>query len=163
MATLVRVSTEHRERLMAHVEALPHVADSIGRIAADVLATRVADEYDFLVGTLIPHMETVEEAVYPELDRLLSCRLAMAPMQREHAEVRSLVDRLGVLSGRLQGGSLSDPEEVELNRVLVRLYAILKVHLREESLYLPILEHNLTPEQTDVLALAMEHAVRVEL
>jgi hypothetical protein len=163
MATLTKVSSEHRQRLMAHVEALPPLADSIDKVPPATLAERVADEHDFLVQTLIPHMERVEAAVYPELDRLLSCRLAMAPMEREHVEVRRLVGQLGAIGGRLQQGSSSEPDSVELNRVLIRLYSILKVHLREEALYLPILEHNLTPEETESLALAMEHAIRVEL
>ncbi len=163
MATLTRVSLEHRERLMKHVEALPRLADSIGAVPASDLAASVAEEHAFLVETLLPHMEAVEAAVYPELDRLLSCRLAMAPMEREHREVRKLVGRLGGLCDDLKRGPLSEAETVELNRVLIRLYSILKVHLREESLYVPILEHNLTQEQTDALALAMEHAVRVEL
>lgn len=163
MPTLTQVSNEHRERLMAHVEGLVTLADAIGQEPGASLAARVADEHAFLVGTLIPHMETVEAAVYPELDRLLSCRLAMAPMEREHIEVRKLVDHLGELSTRLGHGGPSEADAIELNRVLLRLFSILKVHLREESLYLPILEHNLDPERTEALVVAMDHATRIEL
>ncbi len=163
MQTLTQVSNEHRERLMAHVEALPRLADQIGQVPGAALRERLAEEHDFLVGTLLPHMEAVEHAVYPELDRVLSCRLAMAPMEREHKEIRRLVAQLGVLRARFPEGGPGEGDSVELNRVLLRLFAILKVHLREESLYVPILEHNLDPEHADALVLAMDHAARAEL
>ena len=35
---------------------------------------------------LIPHMEAVEAAVYPTLERLLAGREAIMPMREEHAE-----------------------------------------------------------------------------
>jgi hypothetical protein len=47
---------------------------------------------------------------------------------------------------------------VGLRRVLYRLYALLEVHLAEEELYLGVLEHNLSDEEKDVLAGAIDHA-----
>ena len=163
MPTLTQVSTEHRERLMAHVEELRRLADAVGDLPREDLAAKVASEHEFLVTTLLPHMEAVEAAVHPELDRLLSCRLAMAPMGREHAEIRKLVGQLGDLSGRLAKAGAIGPDSIELSRVLYRLYSILKVHLREESLYIPILEHNLDEAKSEALVVAMDHAARVEL
>jgi hypothetical protein len=163
MSTLTQVSQEHRERLMAHVDRLPDLADEVGRTAWTDVAGRIADEHDFLVSTLVPHMEAIEAAVHPELDRLMSCRLGMAPMEREHAEIRRLIARLGELAARPATAGPTPGEQVELNRILLKLYSIVKTHLNEESLYVPILEHNLTPEQAEGLAVAMEHAARVEL
>jgi hypothetical protein len=163
MPTLSQVSQEHRERLMAHVDRLPELADEIGRAAWHDIGPRIAGEHAFLAGTLIPHMEAVDAAVHPELDRLMSCRLGMAPLEREHEEIRKLIGQLGDLVGGLSPREPTSGETVELNRILVKLYSILKVHLREESLYVPILEHNLSPEQADAIGAAMEHAARVEL
>lgn len=163
MPTLTQVSTEHRERLISHVEEMRQLADAIGERPWPSLAPRIADEHDFLVSTLVPHMQAVEAAVYPELDRLLSCRLAMAPMEREHAEITRLVAQFGDLIGHLQTAQVPGGEATELYRVMYRLYTILKVHLREESLYVPILEHNLDPAKADALVIAMDHAARVEL
>jgi len=163
MPTLARTSREHRDRLMAHVERLPKLADEVGEAPWPELAARIADEHTFLMSTLIPHMETVETAVHPELDRLMSCRLGMAPLEREHQEIRRLIARLGELSAPPASHHLTAGETIELNRVLVKLYSIVKVHLREESLYVPILEHNLTPEQAEAIAIGMDHASRVEL
>jgi hypothetical protein len=163
MSALARTSREHLDRLIEHVERLPKLADEVGESSWPDLVTRIADEHDFLVSTLIPHMETVETAVHPELDRLMSCRLGMAPLEREHQEIRELIERLGQLSAAPTSHSLTTGETIELNRVLVKLYAIVKVHLREESLYVPILEHNLTPDQAEAIAVGLDHASRVEL
>jgi hypothetical protein len=163
MPTLTQTSEEHRSRLMAHVERLPKLADDIGVEAWSGVGARVGEEQSFLAGTLIPHMETVDAAVHPELDRLMSCRMGMAPLEREHGQIRSLISQLGDLAAGLGDREPTPGEAIELNRILVKLYAILKVHLREESLYVPILEHNLTPEHAEAIAVAMEHAARVEL
>ncbi len=160
MPTLTQVSTEHRQRLMPHVDRLPGLADSITTLPWVELAPQVAVEHAFFVEVLVPHMEAVEKGVHVELDRLLSCQLAMEPMEREHAEVRRLVDRLGDFGRK---AILSEGEAIELNRVLVKLYSLLKVHLREESLYVPILERNLTTERCEALVVSMDHARRVEL
>ena len=134
MPTLSQVSREHRERLMVHVDRLPKLADEISVTPWSVLAASLADEHDFLRSTLIPHMDAVEADVHPELDRLMSCRLGMAPMEREHAEIRRLIGQLGDGLGRSGASAPTQAEAIELNRILIKLFSILKVHLREESL-----------------------------
>lgn len=160
MPALSQVSTVHRERLMEHVDALPVLADQLSEGVWSEVSPSVAAEHEFLVSTLIPHMEAVESGIHRELDRLLSCRLAMEPMSREHEQVRQLIDRLGYFAEK---PTMSDGDSVELNRVLVKLYSILKVHLREEAMYIPILERNLDQEQIRALVASMDHAGRVEL
>lgn len=44
-----------------------------------------------------------------------------------------------------------------LRRVLLRLYALLKTHLAEEELHIPILEDRLTPAHEAALARALDH------
>jgi hypothetical protein len=44
-----------------------------------------------------------------------------------------------------------------LRRVLLRLHALLKTHLSEEELYIPILEDRLTPAEEAALARALDH------
>ncbi len=160
MPTLTQVSTEHGERLMAHVDALPGIADEVGTTPWPELRRRIVAEHEFYATTLIPHMEAVEAGIHRELDRLLSCRIAMEPIEREHVAVRELVGRLGAMAGEEH---ITPGHELELNRTLIKLYSILKVHLREESRYLPILEHNLEPQQLEELAASMDHTARVEL
>jgi hypothetical protein len=159
MSTLAQVSTEHLDRLMAHVDLLPHLVDEVGRAPWSELRADLAGEHAFYVATLLPHMESVEAGIHRELDRLLTCRLATEPIEREHEQVRSLVGRLGGIAAE---ATLSAGRELELCRVIVTLYAVLKAHLLEESRYVPILERNLEPSELDALAASMGHAARAE-
>ena len=44
-----------------------------------------------------------------------------------------------------------------LRRVIFRLYALLKIHLAEEQLYVGMLDHAVSTEVAEALALALEH------
>jgi hypothetical protein len=152
MSNLTLVSDEHRDRLLAHVATLPALADEVEHGSQTEVAARVAAEHDFLVQALVPHMAAVEATFYPELDRLLSCRLAMTPMAHEHEAIRELVIRLGEIRGDLATGTGSRAEVA----ILVRhLHDVLEPHLREEDRYVPILDHYLEPGRADSLATAV--------
>jgi hemerythrin-like domain-containing protein len=111
---------------------------------------------------LIPHMEAVEAAVYPTLERLLADRQTTAPMAREHVEIRRLVGAIGEFAEHPQAHA-DRGAVLALRRVLLRLYALLKAHLSEEELYIPILEDNLTPAQEAALARALDHVAAERL
>lgn len=155
--TLQGVAHEHHERLMGHIDELPVLGDRIGSSPVAELAPVLDETVTFLTGLLIPHMEAAERALYPELERMLQNRHSMTPMRREHAEIRNLVDDLLRLQKDVDAGRLSTGEAVALRRVIFRLYALLKVHLAEEQLYVGIIEHGLSAEAAVVLGAAMEH------
>lgn len=155
--TLQGVAHEHHERLMGHIDELPVLGDRIGSSPVAELAPVLDETVTFLTELLIPHMEAAERALYPELERMLQNRHSMTPMRREHAEIRNLVDDLLRLQKDVDAGRLSTGEAVALRRVIFRLYALLKVHLAEEQLYVGIIEHGLSAEATVVLGAAMEH------
>jgi len=161
--TLPAVVHEHHERLMRHVDQLPALGDLIGSAPVAVVRTHVDDALTFLAGTLIPHMEAAERTLYPELERMLQNRHSMAPMRREHKEVRQLVDQLVHVRQDLSGERLTTGETIALRRVIFRLYALLKVHLAEEELYVGIVEHGVSPAAADTLAAAMAHAIATEV
>jgi hemerythrin-like domain-containing protein len=158
MSTLPQVAHEHHERLLHHVDQLPALGDLIGSVPLAELQPRVDETAGFLTGLLLPHMEAAEATLYPELERLLQNRHSMTPMRREHGEIRRLVEELVRLQGDLDKGHFSTGEVVALRRVVFRLYALLKIHLAEEQLYLGIIEHGVSPETATLLAGAMEHA-----
>jgi len=156
--TLPRVSAEHHERLRHQVDQMPVTGDLIGTAPLAELRTHIDEMSAFLTKLLIPHMEAAERTLYPELERLLQNRHSMTPMRKEHTEIRRLVDELAHLQKALDDGHLATGEAVALRRVTFRLYAMLKIHLAEEKLYLGIIEHGVSPESADALAAAMEHA-----
>ena len=89
--TLPRVAHEHHERLMQHVDGMPAVGKMILTAPMAELRPRLDELDDFLTELLIPHIEAAEPTLYPELERMLQNRHSMAPMRREHAEIRRLV------------------------------------------------------------------------
>jgi iron-sulfur cluster repair protein YtfE (RIC family) len=156
-ASLPQVSLEHHDRLMRHLDAMTTVGDMVGVAPAAELRPRIDETADFLTDLLLPHMRAAEQTLYPELERMLQNRHSMTPMRREHDEIRTLVAEFVRLQERLAAGSLHTSETVALRRVIFRLYAMLKVHLAEEQLYLGIIEHGVSAESAEKLAAAMEH------
>lgn len=156
--TLPSVNQEHHSRLSRHVDEMPAVGDQIGHLPAADLARRMDETCGFLPDLLIPHMEAAERTLYPELERMLQNRHSMTPMRREHTEIRTLIAELDARRATLRGGKLSVGDAVELRRLVFRLYAMLKVHLAEEQLYLDIVERDASGDAAAALATAMEHA-----
>jgi hemerythrin-like domain-containing protein len=155
--TLPRVAHEHHERLLQHVDQMPEIGEAI--LTGDAVAVRRAalETSEFLTGTLVPHVDAAEQTLYPELERLLQNRHSMAPMRREHVELRRLVADFGRLTQQLDAGSIALGKRLALRRVLFQLYALLKIHLAEEEAYLRVVDHGVSGDVADVLAAALDH------
>jgi hypothetical protein len=168
MLPLTKVTHEHHDLLWRYVNQLNALADCLNgdcldsaRLAAQLPQLR--DVHDGLVQHLIPHMETVEVAVHPTLNRLLSTRGVTAPMAVEHEEIRRLVAALGRATSVDAAATIDRASVLTLRRVLLRLYVLLKAHLSEEELYLPVLEGRLTAAEEAALARALDHLVSERL
>lgn len=161
MQPLTRVSHEHHDLLWRYVNQLNELADGLCCDCLDsallvAQLPQLREVHDGLTSRLIPHMEAVEAAVHPTLERLLADRRTSVPMAAEHREIRRLVTALGAFT-------IDDPAHgdraavLALRRVLLRLYVLLKTHLSEEELYIPILEDRLAPAEEAALARALDH------
>jgi iron-sulfur cluster repair protein YtfE (RIC family) len=159
--SLPQVAHEHHERLLHHVDQMPVLADALLTARTDEVKAGLAEMTSFLSGTLIPHVEASERTVYPELERMFQNRHSMAPMRREHEEIRKLVGDLGGLTRQLGGTQVTIGRTLALRRVMFQLYALLKVHLAEEEAYLRIIDHGVTTDVADLMAAAMEHPVGI--
>ena len=162
MQPLTRVTHEHHDLMWRYVHQLNDLADCLNcdcldsaRLVAQLPLLR--EVHDGLTTTLIPHMEAVEAAVHPTLERLLADRQATVPMAREHQEIRRLVAALGAFARDDPAAHADRATVLALRRVLLRLYVLLKAHLSEEELYIPILEDRLTPAEEAALARALDH------
>lgn len=158
MRSLSETSHEHHEAIIVYVDLLPRLADLIRGDDTAALRDGFDQAYRFIVRRLVPHMEAIETTLYGRLDQLMGRRHSMAPMRREHAELRRLIDSLGRYRELLEQGPLETADGIGLRRALYRLHGILKVHLAEEELYLRVLDHNLSDEEKDVLARGIDHA-----
>ena len=159
MATLRTTSEDHHARLQPHVDRLLMVAELVGTVDCSALHALFEEEYAFIVGQLVPHMEAIEVTLYGRLEELMEGRHSMAPMRREHEAVAHLVEELGRYRRHVDGCRWSAVEGMALRRALYRLHSILKVHLAEEELYLGVLDQNLSDEEKETLARGIDHAM----
>ena len=158
MTSLSQASHEHHDRLMPHVERLAQLAGMLGESVPAGFSEACEAEHRFITGQLLPHIEAIETTLYGELDQLMEGRHSMAPMRREHAELRRLIDSMGEYHELVTLGQLGPAEAIGLRRALYRLHAMLRVHLAEEELYLRVLDRNLSAKEIDQLARGIEHA-----
>jgi iron-sulfur cluster repair protein YtfE (RIC family) len=159
MQSLRTTSEDHHARLLPHVDRLLVLAEMVGTVDCSAIHALFEDEYAFIVGQLVPHMEAIEATLYDRLERLMGGRHSMAPMRQEHEAMARLVEELGRYRDHIEGCAWSAVEGMALRRALYRLHALLKVHLAEEELYLGVLDQNLSDEEKDVLARGIDHAM----
>jgi Hemerythrin HHE cation binding domain len=158
MRSLPETSHEHHELIEAHVDRLPELAEMIGRVNPQSFSQSFQEECSFIIGRLVPHMEAIETALYGRLETVMDGRHSMAPMRREHEQLRGLFGSLCEYGELVADERLGEADQIGLRRVLYRLYAMLKVHLAEEELYLGVLDRNLGPDEKDALARGIDHA-----
>jgi hemerythrin-like domain-containing protein len=156
-----QVAHEHHERILAHVNRMPEIADALLTAHVDDARAQVVELHRFLTGTLLPHIDAAERSLYPELERMFQNRHSMRPMRNEHDEIRRLVAEFGRLSAEVRDGRLTLGRSLALRRVAFQLYALLKVHLAEEEAYLRILNRGADQEMGEVMAAALDHPVAV--
>ena len=158
MRSLPETSHEHHERIEPHVDRLPVLAEMIGHVTPEAFSAAFQEECSFVIGRLVPHMEAIETTLYGRLEQVMDRRHSMAPMRREHEQLRGLFASLCEYSELVADERLGEAEQIGLRRVLYRLYSMLKVHLAEEELYLGVLDRNLSAEEKDALAQGIDHA-----
>lgn len=155
--TLPQATHEHHELLLQDVNRIPSVADAL--LVAPEAPAGIQELSTFLHGTLLPHMEAAEGAVYPELERMLQNRHSMAPMRKEHEEIRRLGGAFVALAADVRDGRLSLGRRLALRRVMFQLYALLKVHLAEEEAYVRLVDRGAGAEMGEAIAAALAHPV----
>ncbi len=108
---------------------------------------------------LLHHAHVEEHALYPVVARVMGATETTATMSRDHVEIGRLVEQLGTVTSRLEDGTLAHGEVNELRRLLYGLYAVIRLHfLKEEEVYLPLLDAHLTEAEGVALTAALERA-----
>ena len=151
---------EHAE-LLPRVGSLRTAGDAVGASSQTELATKVREAEEFLTGHLIPHAKAEDDVVYPIIDRLLGAPGATRTMTLDHLEVGRLTKLLGEIRARMSTAILTRTQESELRMVLFGLYVLVVLHFhKEEEVYLPLLDRQLTPEEARGMFEAMEAAAK---
>jgi hypothetical protein len=155
--TLETMAHRHSEQLLASIDQMPQIGDLVGQLSPADLVLRLEGLTTFLNQVLIPHLEAAERALYPGLERMFQSVHSMAPLRREHAEIRRATLEIGRLAEGAKSRPISAGQTLVLRRVIFQLYALLKVHLAEEQVYLNILDRRESTEMAEALAAAMSH------
>ncbi len=167
MHALSEVSREHHTLLRDRTRRLYELAECLCPDCLDTLGARselpeIRAVVQELRESLLPHMDAAEASIYPVLERLIDDPEASIPLRREHTEIRQLMARIDTI--------LDDADTavdrywvLALRRVMLRLHVLLKTHLVEWELYLPILEDRLMPEGEAALARALDHQASASL
>jgi iron-sulfur cluster repair protein YtfE (RIC family) len=119
----------------------------------------IDESYAFLTNHLLPHAHAEEAALYPTVQKVMGAPQATATMSRDHVEVEGLTRQLGALRAQVSATKIGAKQANELKQVLYGLYTLVKVHFaKEEEVYLPLLDANLTLEEAQEMFEAMEQA-----
>ena len=90
---------------------------------------------------------------------MMGASQATATMSRDHVEVGRLTDELGGFQAVVNQPSITTEQAQALRRILYGLYTLVKVHFaKEEEIYLPMLDANLTAADAAEMFSAMEAA-----
>ena len=155
--TLPQVGHEHHEQILQHVDGLPALADRLLAAKGAGMAAEIAEVEAFLTEILLPHVAAAEANLYPELERMYQNRHSMTPMRREHEQLRRLATEHARLVDQVAAGRVSLGQTLALRRVLFQLYALLKIHLAEEEIYLRIVDHGVDADVADLIGAALDH------
>jgi len=149
---------EHKE-LFPHIESLRLAGDMISNNPTPSAIEAVQNAYLFLTHHLIPHAQAEDKALYPVVQKVMGASQATATMSRDHVEVGRLTEELGALQGVLNHSSITTEKVQDLRRILYGLYTLVKVHFaKEEEIYLPLLDVNLSEADATKMFSTMEAA-----
>lgn len=160
MATITQPLRDEHKELLPEVELLRLAGDAVtGTTVSDNLHQKAGDAYNFLAHHLIPHAQAEDQALYPVVQRVMGAAQATATMSRDHHEVGDLTAQLKALLPELEKDALSADQANDLRRVLYGLYSLVKVHFaKEEKIFLPLLDANLTQSEANAMFENMEAA-----
>jgi iron-sulfur cluster repair protein YtfE (RIC family) len=135
---------EEHEHLLVHVEHLKAAAAELPELSIEERRTLLARVLEFLRGTLLPHAQAEERALYPAVAGLYGHPDATATMSYDHRAIGEQIDALAA----------ADPADTDtVRQLLYGLYAVILVHFRkEEEVYLPLLEARPDAEVEALLA-----------
>ncbi len=152
------IRTHHRsladaiDRFVADIEASAEQGDSSIGVVAEQLAT-------FLTSDLLPHAHGEEQSLYPALDPIIREHgQPTATMRVDHEYISAYARDISQTARALLAAAPGERAALtrKLDRQALQLQGLFHVHLdKEERVYLPLVEANLTPEQQHTLLTAL--------
>ena len=146
-------------RFASRVDAIRAAADRVTDSPDADVPAAVRDVLAWLRGELAAHARAEEAVLYPAVAEALGSRDATRTMVEDHRRLQALTEELTTLAAALDRGPVSLGELTGLRRVLYGLHALVSIHLlKEEEIYLPILDAALTGDEVAELHAEMKAA-----
>ena len=159
MTTLTQPLRDEHKELFPHIESLKLAGMAVHGSLNQTSLDKIDEAYAFLTNHLLPHAHAEEAALYPAVQKVMGTPYGTATMSRDHVEVERLTHELEQVRQELKGTEIGAGKANELKRILYGLYTLVKVHFaKEEEVYLPLLDQNLTAEDAEAMFKAMETA-----
>ena len=159
MTTLTQPLRDEHKELYPHIESLKLAGMAVHGTLSQASLDLIDEAYAFLATHLLPHAHAEEAALYPVVQKVMGTPYGTATMSRDHVEVERLTQELASLRKQISATEIGAKQANELKLVLYGLYTLVKVHFaKEEEVYLPLLDNNLTPEEAHEMFEAMEAA-----
>ena len=159
MTTLTQPLRDEHKELYPHIESLKNAGLAVHGTLTQVSIDLIDGALAFLTAHLLPHAHAEEVALYPVVQKVMGSPYGTATMSRDHVEVERLTQELEMLREQVSATEIGATKANELKRVLYGLYTLVKVHFaKEEEVYLPLLDANLTAEDAKAMFEAMEAA-----
>lgn len=157
-STMQALHDEHQE-LLPHIERLRTSAAGITGNNARLLRERIAPNVEFLAEHLLIHAMAEDEVLYPAVERAMNAPGATATMKWEHEEVKRETEELAALMAAIPASGPSSQQISDAQRLLFSLHALVSTHFaKEEAIFVPALQANLSQGEADALYAAMEAA-----
>lgn len=159
MNTVTEPLREEHRNLVPHLGHILALADEITEGSNSELAARVRSIHTFLVEDLLHHAQVEERALYPVVAQAMGASEATRTMSRDHIGIARMVDELGAVKDGLESGRIDAAQAREIRRLLYGLHAMVKLHfLKEEEVYLPLLDARLSETEGVALLEALREA-----
>lgn len=158
MVKVTQPLRDEHHAMHQHIAVIRRVADQVSDVPGPEVAAGVEEVHAFLSAELGPHARAEEAVLYPTVAEALGSVNATATMVADHVRLRGMTVELDGLRRRLATGKPLPPDDVTaLRRILYGLHALVTVHLmKEEEVYLPILDEYLSPEQARTMYAEMQ-------
>lgn len=164
MVTVTQALRDEHKELADRIENLRRVGDAINETTlSDSVRDSIDQVYKMLTQYILPHSKAEDKVLYPMVQKAMGSVHATATMSREHVEMGSLTRELGALKSQITGATISKEQLNSLHRILYGLYVMMKLHVvKEEEIYLPLLDSHLQPEDAVEMFESIEAAAREE-
>ncbi len=159
MITVTKPLRDEHKELFPHIENLKKVGLAVDETLTYKSLEQISEAISFLNEHLLPHARAEEASLYPVVQKVMGSPSATATMSRDHVEIEQMTVALGRLSATIVEGEIESHQINELKLLLFGLYKLVKVHFKkEEEVFLPLLDANLSSEQAQEMFIAMEKA-----